>query len=366
MKKLTALFTVLVVLLSCFALADASQTGEDFYYLDTANVLSYEAEAEIYYNNVNLCKATGAQIVVAAIDTTGAKTTEDYAYQMFNQWGIGDKKKDNGILVLMTIRDDDYYVTLGTGTERIIDAGTLKLLLNDVLEPDFAAKRYSEGAVKLFRELFEIVRDFYGVNLAYMDENALFVAGYLGTGAAIPGGMTFDILNQASQNEGIGALINERLDELNQISEKLSETEWDVNVYVNEKPKEDSNVGLYVGIIIVAVIVLLVIRSNRKERGGYVPTTTTTVITPTPAPRRRFVFFSAPRVTSRPRAARAPRAPRVTSYSRPSVSRSSSSSFSSGRSSFSSSRSSSSHSSSFGGGHGGGGSSRGGGAGRGR
>lgn len=327
MKKLTALFIVLVVLLSCFALADASQTGEDFYYLDTANVLSYEAEAEIYYNNVNLCKATGAQIVVAAIDTTGAKTTEDYAYRMFNQWGIGDKKKDNGILVLMTIRDDDYYVTLGTGAERIIDAGTLKLLLNDVLEPDFAAKRYSEGAVKLFRELFEIVRDFYGVNLAYMDENALFVAGYLGTGAAIPGGR---------------------------------EAGWEKT---NTEQKGGS--GMWI-LIIIIVIVVLIIRSNRKKRGGYVPTTTTTVITPAPAPRRRFVFFSAPRVTSRPRAARAPRAPRVTSYSRPSVSRSSSSSFSSGRSSFSSSRSSSSHSSSFGGGHGGGGSSRGGGAGRGR
>lgn len=319
MKRLTALFTVLVVLLSCFALADASQTGEDFYYLDTANVLSYEAEAEIYYNNVNLCKATGAQIVVAAIDTTGAKTTEDYAYQMFNQWGIGDKKKDNGILVLMTIRDDDYYVTLGTGAERIIDAGTLKLLLNDVLEPDFAAKRYSEGAVKLFRELFEIVRDFYGVNLAYMDENALYVSGDLGTGAPIPGGRDAGWLDTQTEKKG--------------------------------------GSGMWI-LIIIIVIVVLIIRSNRKKRGGYVPTTTTTVITPTPAPRRRFVFFSAPRVTSRPRAARAPRAPRVTSYSRPSVSRSSSSSFSSGRSS--------SHSSSFGGGHGGGGSSRGGGAGRGR
>jgi len=351
MKRISALLIALVLMLSAFAMATTAQSGSDFYYLDTANVLSTETEAEIYYNNVNLADATGAQIVVAAISTTGSLTTEQYAYRMFNDWGIGDEKKDNGILVLLVINDDDYYVTLGTGAERIIDSGTLGEMLDAYLEPDFAAKNYSDGAQKLFKILFEVVRDHYGVNLAYMDINAIYNAGYLTAGSTVPGGRSsYTVSSKPAPNE----------------------------------VKEDDN-SVLGGIILVVIILLIVRRIVRRK----VTEPDGTVVVSRP----RFIFFGPMRPVHRypPR----PAGPRPSAgdfglrSSRPSRPFGGSSfgggsgfggssrgagagrsSFSSGRSSFSSSSRSSGGfsrpSGGFGGGHGGGGASRGGGAGRGR
>ena len=107
-------FALLLVFLLCAGTALASgmpKASKDFYYYDSANVLDYETEAVIFYNNKALAKACGAEIVVAAIPTTGRDEIGNYAYKLFNAWGIGDKKKDNGFLLLLAVDDDDYYMT---------------------------------------------------------------------------------------------------------------------------------------------------------------------------------------------------------------------------------------------------------------
>ena len=176
--KLRKIFAFVLALSMCFvALAAIPEASEDFYYYDEKGLFDYETKAEIFFNNENLYEACGCQIVIADVATTGSVTLESYAYQMFNEWGVGDAEKDNGFLLVMAIDDDDYYLCSGTGAERIIDSGELKLMLNEYLEPDFAAKNYSEGALKLFKALFETVRDHYGINLAYLDAEALINTG---------------------------------------------------------------------------------------------------------------------------------------------------------------------------------------------
>ena len=103
MKKLFSrtLALTFALLLAFSALASSLPSpSEDFYYYDAAGVLDYETEAVIYYNNVELQKATGSQIVVAAVDTTGSLSRQQYAYRLASKWAVGDKKKDNGFLLL--------------------------------------------------------------------------------------------------------------------------------------------------------------------------------------------------------------------------------------------------------------------------
>ncbi len=108
----------------------------------------------IYHNNVDLQKARGAQIVVAAVKTLDGLTREDYAYRLINEWGVGDKTGNNGVVLLLAIEEDDYYLTTGTGMERHLDAGAAKTMLDKYLEPDFAKKDYDAGIREIFEALF--------------------------------------------------------------------------------------------------------------------------------------------------------------------------------------------------------------------
>ena len=150
MKRILACAAALalLVLTLCPALAATKvvEPGEDFYYLDTANVLSDETEGEIFFCNQLLYEQCGAQIVVAALDSIGRADIYEYAVEMGNSWGIGSADKNNGFLLLMAIEEDDYYAVPGRGLQKIFPASVLKDLYDDYLEADFAAKDYDAGA----------------------------------------------------------------------------------------------------------------------------------------------------------------------------------------------------------------------------
>ena len=167
LKRLSALLlALLLTAASALAAPKVVQPTKDFYVNDSANVLSDEVEGLIVLNNDKLYAACGAQIVFVTVPTTGTASIEDYAYTLFNSWGIGSSDKNNGILLLMAIDDDDYWLMQGKGLQDYITSGDLDdMLLND-LEPDFAAKDYSAGAEKLFTALFERVVQIYGLNLS--------------------------------------------------------------------------------------------------------------------------------------------------------------------------------------------------------
>ena len=162
----------LVVMLAGAARADIVKPNDDFYYYDDAGVMTDATRAMIYYNNVELQKACGAQIVVAAVKTLDGLTREDYAYRLINEWGVGDKTENNGAVLLLAIDEDDYCLTTGTGLERHLDAGAAKTMLDKYLEPDFAKKDYDAGIRKIFEALFKRVNSAYRAGVTFRDASS--------------------------------------------------------------------------------------------------------------------------------------------------------------------------------------------------
>ena len=273
LKRLSAiLLALLLTAASALAAPQVVQPTEDFYVNDNANVLSDEVEGLIVLNNDALYAACGAQIVFVTVPTTGTASIEDYAYTLFNSWGIGSSDKNNGILLLMAIDDDDYWLMQGKGLQDYITSGDLDDMLYSDLEPDFAAKDYSAGAEKLFTALFDAVVQVYKLDLTldttlYDDYRAVRTETAY-TPSAAPHG-------------------------------------------------EDSGAGdVLLGVLIVLVIVLIVAvsisrRRRRVYRGG--------VGMPPPPPRRHFFpIFIAPRPPRPPRPPMSPRPPRSGGFGRPS------------------------------------------------
>ncbi|QHQ59926.1 hypothetical protein Ana3638_03300 [Anaerocolumna sedimenticola] len=159
MKKFYKIIIILLLLglmpLRTHAAEKLPKPTDVFYVNDFADVIDAKAEDEMIEYGNRLNEKSGAQVVLVTVDFTNGDSLEDYAYKIFNKWGIGSKEKNNGLLILLSIGDDDYWAMQGEGLEDSLSSGKISAILNEYLEPDFAAKDYSAGAEKVYKAFIQ-------------------------------------------------------------------------------------------------------------------------------------------------------------------------------------------------------------------
>ena len=170
------LVALLTLAYGAVALAKVPSPSKEFYFYDEANVLSEATRGEIFYSNQLLNDACGAQVVIAAVRTTGGAEMSDYTDEMFNTWGIGDAEAMNGFLLVMAIDDDDYYAVCGYNLQPKLTSSTLNEYFDKYLEADFAAKNYDAGARKFFEAVFKRVSDTYNAGVTVQQGIAQYEA----------------------------------------------------------------------------------------------------------------------------------------------------------------------------------------------
>lgn len=150
--RLIALCLAVLFALSISVCASASVPSrpENKYVLDSAGVLSESTEQTIISENQSLFKESGGEIVIVAVDFLGGEDIADYTYDLFNSWGIGSSERNNGILLVLAIGEDNYYAQAGYGIEEHFDGALMQSLVDDYLEDDFAAGDYDAGVRKFF------------------------------------------------------------------------------------------------------------------------------------------------------------------------------------------------------------------------
>ena len=140
--------------------------------VDDANVLS--AETEQYIDSLSGTlqdKCKGAAIAVITVQYTGNVSTEQFAVDAFNEWGIGDKNEDNGLLLLLVMEspiyaDGDYYLMYGDGFHNTVVDKQSGTLLQNYMEEDFAARDYDSAVIRTANEAALLIADVYGVALS--------------------------------------------------------------------------------------------------------------------------------------------------------------------------------------------------------
>ena len=159
---LAGLLALLVLLAVPAAALTVPEPSELFYVADYANVLENDTIDYMVERNDLLYDQTGAQIVVLTVDFLDGAEIEDYAYAVFNDWGIGSADKNNGVLLLLVIGEENYWAVQGKGLENTLSSGTLGDILYDYLEADFAAGDYDAGVRKTFDALYTSLERIYG------------------------------------------------------------------------------------------------------------------------------------------------------------------------------------------------------------
>ena len=135
---------------------------ENTYVADYADVLTADTEQYIIEHNQTLNAATGGAIEVVTVDFLDGMDIADYAYELFNSWGIGDGEADNGLLLLLAIGEENYYAMPGAGIEDALTAATLDDYLWTYLEADFAAGDYDAGVRQVFDAFYGWYESYYG------------------------------------------------------------------------------------------------------------------------------------------------------------------------------------------------------------
>lgn len=133
------------------ASAAALALGVDFsvlkpqgYVSDFAGVIGPGAKAELERYCAGVEAATGAEIALVTLSTLAREPVEDVANLLYRKWGIGKTDTDEGILLLLVIRDERYKLEVGYGLEPYIPdgyAGSLRRRMGPALK----AEQYGEA-----------------------------------------------------------------------------------------------------------------------------------------------------------------------------------------------------------------------------
>jgi uncharacterized protein len=126
--------------------------------VDTANILDQNTIAKLNTIISEVKTKTGAQIVVVTVpDTKPSSTPKEFATDLFNRWGIGQKGQDNGLLLLISRNERRVEIETGYGTEGVLtDAQTGNIIRTKII-PSFKQENYADGTLEGVRAIANII-----------------------------------------------------------------------------------------------------------------------------------------------------------------------------------------------------------------
>ncbi|NQT95784.1 MAG: TPM domain-containing protein [Candidatus Omnitrophica bacterium] len=135
------------------------------YVNDFAGALSPQAEGAITSIAGQVEQKTGAQIAVVTVATTEPLTIEQYTVELFEKWGIGQKDKDNGILILMAVTDKKVRIETGYGLEGAIPDAIASQIVYQIMIPEFKKGNHEKGLILGAIAVADLVAKEYNVEL---------------------------------------------------------------------------------------------------------------------------------------------------------------------------------------------------------
>lgn len=135
------------------------------YVQDYEHLLTEQDAQAIEQVGAQLEKATKAQIVVAVVPDLQGYSIDEYATAMVRSWGIGNKKLNNGVLLLIAMKEKKSRIEVGYGLEGALSDHVVGRIQDRYLIPDFQSQEYSKGIRNTYSALVSAVAQEYKVSL---------------------------------------------------------------------------------------------------------------------------------------------------------------------------------------------------------
>ncbi len=128
---------------------------------DFANVIDDSNEYVIALTLESLEKDKGVEIAIATISTLPVgETVQTYANKLLNEWGVGKRGEDNGLLILISVQERRIQVETGYGLEGILPDGRIGRILDNHID-QLSAGNYGTAIEGIAGEFSGIIRNEY-------------------------------------------------------------------------------------------------------------------------------------------------------------------------------------------------------------
>jgi uncharacterized protein len=137
-----ALMVTLFAIASAFAINFPALTGR---VVDQANIIQPDTRVALEQKLADLEDKSGIQLVVATVMSLEGQEIEPYANELFRKWALGEKKKNNGVLLVVAPNERRVRIEVGYGLEGTLTDALSKVIISNAMTPRFKAGNFSEG-----------------------------------------------------------------------------------------------------------------------------------------------------------------------------------------------------------------------------
>jgi len=142
---LFALFAAFAVMAPAAAETYPTLTGR---VVDAADILDQPTRSAIATILTSLEQKTTDQVVVATVTSLHGNSIEVYANRLFNRWALGQKEKNNGVLLLVAPSERKVRIEVGDGLEGTLTNQIAQEIIDGSLLPRFRAGDMAGGVAK--------------------------------------------------------------------------------------------------------------------------------------------------------------------------------------------------------------------------
>jgi uncharacterized protein len=145
--------TLIALALTAFMLAGAPTRADPTFppltgrVVDDAHVLSAQTQADLTAKLAALEQKTGDQLVVVTLPSLQGYEIEDYGYQLGRAWGLGEKGKNNGAILIVAPTEHKVRIEVGYGLEPVLTDAMSSVILQEQVLPKFRSNDVEGGVV---------------------------------------------------------------------------------------------------------------------------------------------------------------------------------------------------------------------------
>lgn len=140
------------------------------YVVDLAGVLDAGRKKQLDNLLRDLEQKTTAQVVILTVKSLDGQDINLFSLQTAEQWKIGRKGKDNGLLFVVAIQDRKYRFEVGYGLEAVLPDSLVGSIGRKILVPYFKQGQYAEGITAATGAVLKVLETFYGVTITGIDQ----------------------------------------------------------------------------------------------------------------------------------------------------------------------------------------------------
>lgn len=136
------------------------------YVVDLAGIIEDDAEAQLNSYLKEIEQKTSAQVVVLTIQSLEGEDIEGFSLRIAERWKLGQKRKDNGLLITVAVQDRRYRFEVGYGLEAILPDSLVGSIGRQYLVPHFRKGEYTTGIVKAVEAVVSVIAENQGVKIS--------------------------------------------------------------------------------------------------------------------------------------------------------------------------------------------------------